>query len=154
MNDANERHLAMSKWLAAALVVALPLAAQAEQTSLIDTASLPKKQVYGAADLTPLAVSAKGAPVVVLLEVKAGVVVPPHAAKSGLRLLTVLKGEMSWGDGSVVDRAKESIYPSGTILTVPAGVDHWLAARSGDLRLQVVVLDDETPVPAVRKQMR
>ena len=144
----------MLKWLATALVVAFPLAAQAEQTSFIDTAALPKKQVYGAADLTPLAVSAKGATAVVLLEVKAGVVVPPHAAKNGLRLLTVVKGAMSWGDGSTIDRAKETVYPPGSVLTVPAGVDHWLAARSGDLRIQVVVLDDETPVPAVRKQMR
>ena len=144
----------MLKWLVPALVATFPLAAQAEQTSLIDTASLPKKQVYGTANLTPLVVSAEGAPVVVFLDVKAGDVVPPHAAKSGLRLLTVLKGDMSWGDGSAVDRARETVYPAGTLLTVPAGVDHWLAARSGDVRIQVVVLDDETPVPAVRKQMR
>ena len=144
----------MLKWIVPVLVAVFPLAAQAEQTSLIDTASLPKKQVYGAADLTPLAVSPEGAPAVVLLDVKAGVVVPPHAAKSGLRILTVLKGDMSWGDGSAVDRAKETVYPAGSVLTVPAGVDHWLAARVGDLRLQVVVLDDESSVPAVREQMR
>lgn len=144
----------MLKWLVPALVAISPLTAQAEQTSLIDTGVLPNKLVYGTASLTPLAVSADGAPVVVLLDVEAGVVVPPHAAKSGLRILTVLKGDMSWGDGSAVDRAKETLYPAGSVLTVPAGVDHWLAARSGDVRLQVVVLDDEAPVPAVRKQMK
>ena len=144
----------MLKWLVPALVALFSLAAQAEHTSLIDTEPLPKKQVYGVAYLTPLAVSAEGAPVVVLLDVKAGVVVPPHAAKSGLRLLTVLKGDMSWGDGSAVDRAKETVHPAGSVLTVPAGVDHWLAARSGDVRVQVVVLDDEVPVAAVRTQMQ
>ena len=61
---------------------------------------------------------------------------------------------MSWGDGSAVDRAKETVYPAGSVLTVPAGVDHWLAARSGDVRLQLIVLDDDAPVPAVRTQMR
>lgn len=144
----------MQKWFVTALVILFPLAAAAEQTSLIDTASLPTKKAFGTATLTPLAVSAKGTAVVILLDVKSGDVVPPHAAKSGLWLLTVLKGEMSWGDGNTVDRTKETVYPAGSVLTLPAGVDHWVAARSGDVRLQVVILDDETPVPAVRKQMR
>ena len=144
----------MLKWLVAALVATFPLAAAAEQTSLIDTASLPKKQVYAVADLIPLVISADGAPAVVLLDLDAGDIVPPHATESGLRLMTVLSGDMSWGDGSMINEAQETVYPQGSILTLPAGLEHWLAARSGPVRLQLIVLDDEKPVPAVQNQMK
>ena len=143
----------MLKVLLAAAAVALPISAFAGTTQ-IDTSKVPAKTVHEVASLTPLALGPDGAPAVVLLDLDAGDVVPPHAAKSGLRLLTVVKGEMSWGDGDAVDQAKETVYPAGSILTVPAGVDHWLAARNGDVRIQLIVLDDETPVPAVRDQMK
>ncbi|MEO1222669.1 MAG: hypothetical protein AAFX92_00445 [Pseudomonadota bacterium] len=124
------------------------------ETTLIDTSVLPAMQVYDVAELTPLAVSAAGAPAVVLLDLDNGDVVPPHATESGLRLLTVLSGEMSWGDGSTIDQTQETVYPAGSILTLPAGQDHWLAARGGDVRLQLIVLDDENAVPEVLEQMR
>ena len=144
----------MRTLLACLALAIFPAAAMAAQTTLIDTGALPYKQVYGVADLTPLAVSASGEPVVVLLDLDAGDVVPPHAAKSGLRLLTVISGAMSWGDGSAVDESRETVYPPGSLLTVPAKLDHWLAARSGPVRIQVIVLDDESPVPGVRSQMK
>lgn len=135
------------------LLVALPVAVVAE-TTRVALESLPSRQVYDVATLTPLAVSASGSPAVVLLDLDAGELVPPHAAEDGLRLLTVLSGDMSWGDGSTVDESKEVVHPPGSILTLPPGVDHWLAARNGPVRLQVVVLDDERPVPAILDQMR
>ena len=144
----------MVKFLAPVLIGMLPLASAAEQTSLINTTSLPKKQVYGVAYLTPLAVSDEGAPVVALLDLQAGDVVPPHATTSGLRLLTVLKGDLSWGDGKKVEQSKETVYPAGSILALPAGVYHWAAARSGDVRIQLVVLDEATPTPSVQEQMQ
>lgn len=144
----------MRTLLAFLAFAALPAAATAAETTLLDTGSLPSKQVYGVADLTPLAVSSSGVPVVVLLDLDAGDVVPPHAAESGLRLLTVISGAMSWGDGSEVDETKETVYPPGSVLTVPAKLDHWLAARSEPVRVQVVVLDDESPVPGVQEQMK
>ena len=134
-------------------IALLPLSAGAE-TTLIDTSVLPSVQAYDVAEVTPLALTSEGAPAIVLLDLDAGDVVPPHASESGLRLLTVLSGDMSWGDGSVIDETKETVYPAGSILTLPAGLDHWLAARSGDVRLQLVLLDDETPVPGVQEQMR
>ena len=79
---------------------------------------------------------------------------PPHAAKSGGRLLSVLKGELSWGDGSTIEEGKERLFSPGSILTIPAGADHWLAARSGDVVVQLVVLDTEVPVQAVQEQMK
>lgn len=143
----------MLKALFPALCLALPLAAQAG-TTLIDTGTLPTKQVYDVADLTPLAVSAEGAPAVILLDLAAGDVVPPHAAKTDLRLLTVLKGDLYWGDGSAVDEGAETVYPPGSILALPSGVDHWIAARTGDVRLQLIVLDDERTVPAIEEQLK
>lgn len=144
----------MHRLLVAIALFALPFTALAEETTLIDTSRLKALEVYDVASLTPLAVSASGSPAVVLLDLEAGDVVPPHSAKSGLRLLTVLSGDMSWGDGSEIDEASERVYPAGSILTLPAGLDHWLAARKGDVRVQVVVLDDEAPVPGVAEQMQ
>ena len=144
----------MRTLLACLVLAALPAAAIAAETTLIDTGALSSKQVYGVADLTPLVVSSSGVPVVVLLDLDAGDVVPPHATESGLRLLTVISGAMSWGDGSEVDETQETNYPPGSVLTVPAKLDHWLAARSGPVRIQLIVLDDESPVPGVQKQMK
>ena len=124
----------------------VPPASSAEQTSLLDTDSLPRKKVYGVADLTPLAVSEAGTPVVALLDLRAGDVVPPHVTASGLRLLTVLQGNLSWGDGKKVDQAVERIYPAGSILMLPAGVYHWAASRSEDVRIQLVLLDEAATV--------
>jgi len=142
----------MKTCLAALAIVALPAVALAESKP-VDTNALPSNTVWDVAELTPLAVTADGTPAVVLLELGDGVVVPPHATDTGLRLLTVLSGEMSWGNGETVDEAAETVYPAGTILTVPAGSPHWLAARSGPVRLTLVLLDDETPVPALAEQM-
>lgn len=143
----------MKAILATALLLFLPASALAG-TSLIDTGKLPSKQVYETAQLIPLAMTAKGAPAVVLLDVKDGDVVPPHATKSHLRLLTVLSGDMSWGDGSTVNPQKEKVYPAGSVLTIPSGADHWLAARNGPVRIQLIVLDDEAPVPGIEEQMK
>ena len=141
------------KILPLVLISMLPPASSAEHTSLLNINSLPRKQVYGVAYMTPLAVSNAGTPVVALLDLRAGDVVPPHATASGLRLLTVLQGNLSWGDGRTVDQARETVYPAGSILTLPAGVYHWAAARSEDVRIQLVVLDEATTL-AVQEQMQ
>lgn len=135
-----------------ALSLALPAAVQAE-TQAVDPSGLAGQTVYEVATLTPLALTSAGSPAVVLLDVAAGDVVPPHAAPSGLRLITVIAGDLSWGDGDTVDPAQEVLYPAGSILLLPAGQMHWLAARDADLRLQLVVLDDETPVPALAQAL-
>lgn len=134
-------------------ILVLPATAIAE-TTLIDISALPSQPVYEVATLTPLAVSTSGSPVVVLLDLDTGEVVAPHATDSGLRLLTVLSGDLSWGHGDTVDEAQETVYPAGSILTVPHGETHWLAARNGSLRLQLIVLDDEAPAPGIQEQMK
>ncbi len=144
----------MRALLASLALLAIPAAAAAAETTQIDTSVLPSREIYETAKLTPLALTPEGSPSVVLLDLEAGVVVPPHATESGLRLLTVISGDMSWGDGDAVEETKETVYAPGSILTLPAGVSHWVAARSGPVRLQLIVLDDETAAPGVEKQMR
>lgn len=138
---------------ATAISFATATSATAE-TTLIDKTVLQSQQVYDVATLTPLAISAEGSPIVVLLDLDAGEAVPPHATDSRLRLLTVLSGDLFWGDGDGVDQAQETSYPAGSILTLSAGESHWLAARGGNLRPQLVVLDDEAPVPGILEQMQ
>lgn len=138
----------------AAAIALIPMTVNAEQTTLIDTSVLPSQTVWDTAQLTPLALTPDGAPAVILLDLEDGEVVPPHATETGLRLLTVIAGDMSWGDGSALDEASETVYPAGSVLTLPAGVEHWLAARNGDVRLQLILLDDETPVLGVTEQMQ
>ncbi|MEP2760556.1 MAG: cupin domain-containing protein [Roseibium sp.] len=143
----------MRTLLASLVFAALSTAASAE-TTLIDIEKLPSKEVHGIADLTPLAVSASGAPAVVLLDLEKGEVVPPHATKEGLRMMTVLKGELFWGDGSSINPEMEKTFQPGDVLTIPAGLDHWLAARNGSLQIQLIVLDDEQLVPGIQEQMK
>ncbi len=135
------------------ILAVIPSLTMAE-TSLIDISLLPSRTVYDVAQLTPLAMTSEGAPAVLLLSLDAGDVVPPHATENGLRLLTVLSGEMSWGEGSAVNEAEERLFSPGSVLTVPAGLDHWLAARSGPVQLQLILLDDESPVPGILEQMQ
>ncbi|MEM8786867.1 MAG: hypothetical protein AAGE76_01245 [Pseudomonadota bacterium] len=135
------------------LMIATPAIATAE-TVLLDIGALPTRPVYDVAELTPLALTADGAPAMLLLSLDAGDVVPPHATESGLRMLTVLSGEMSWGDGDEVNEGAERTYGPGSILAVRAGDMHWVAARRGPVQIQLVLLDDETPVPGIQEQLQ
>ena len=119
----------------------------------LDIDALPSRTMHETAQATPLAVTDEGAPAVLLLRVPAGREVPPHAAGSGLRLLTVIEGPLSWGNGDTIDRAAETLHLPGSVLMVPAGSPHWLAARDGDVLLQMVLLNAASPVPAAAEQM-
>ena len=133
--------------------LSLPAAAEAG-TKPVDLGALPSQPVHEVAKLTPLALTPGGSPAVVLLDVDAGEVVPPHATQSGTRLVTVISGDLSWGDGDAVDESRETRYPAGSVLVLPAGQMHWVAARGGPVRLQLIVLDDEPPVPAIAAQVQ
>lgn len=134
-------------------LMALPLGAQAETTA-IDVSVLPGRTVHEVATMTPLAMTSAGAPAMLLLDVPAGATVPPHATTSGLRILTVLSGDMSWGDGDSADPADEVVYHPGSVITIPAGAMHWLAAHNGPVRIQLVLLNDAAPVPGIQDQMK
>ncbi|MBV1896939.1 MAG: cupin domain-containing protein [Rhodobacteraceae bacterium] len=137
----------------AAVLAVFPILAMAGTTN-VDVSKLPGKPVHDTATVTPLALSQNGSPSVILLSVAAGKEVPAHATEAGLRLITVVSGNLYWGDGDKIDPANETVYPAGSFLMLPSGVPHWLAARDGDLVLQLVVLDGETPVPAIAEQMK
>ncbi|CUH50903.1 cupin domain-containing protein [Shimia marina] len=142
----------MKHLITAALLAALPALAHAG-TQQIDLDALPGKTVHDTATLKPLALTEDGKPLSVLLEVPANAVVPAHATKSGLRMLTVVDGTLYWGDGDKIDAGAETVYPQGSILMVRPGEMHWLAAREGALRLQLVVMPDDAPTPGVAKQL-
>lgn len=106
--------------------------------------------VHGVAERGILALDGAGKPLVLVLKLDDGDFLPPHGAGGGLRLLTVLSGELSWGDGAEVDRDAERVFPAGTVLIVPAeGGEHWAAARNGDVLLQVVAVRDGALAPGV-----
>ena len=133
-----------------ASVATVPAAAESIE---LDVGALPSRTIYETALATPLAVTDQGVPAVLLLRVPAGGEVPPHASESGLRMLTVVEGELFWGNGDVVDPAAETRHAPGSVLMVPAASPHWLAARDGDVLVQVVLLHAASPVPAAAEQM-
>ena len=122
-------------------------------TKRINLDQIPAKKMHDAADLRPIALTHDGVPSVVVVEVENGVVVPPHATKTGLRLLAVLSGDLSWGDGDTVRQDQEKIYPAGSHLLIRAGDMHWVAARNGDVRFQLVLLHDQKLAPPVARQV-
>ncbi|MCH2067426.1 hypothetical protein [Shimia sp.] len=142
----------MKTLMSAVALTLLPAVATAETVKL-DLDAVPGKTVHEVATLKPLALSAEGTPLAVLLEVPAGKEVPAHATKAGLRMLTVVDGTLYWGDGDKIDASAETVYPQGSILMVRAGEMHWLAAREGALKLQLVVMPEEAPSPGVAKQL-
>ncbi|PQA89705.1 hypothetical protein [Hyphococcus luteus] len=124
--------------MAAALFCAGGAAAESTPIAIDDLAFAT---VHEVAERSILARNDAGQPLAALLKLDDGDFLPPHGAGGGLRLLTVLSGELSWGDGAEVDPDKERIFPAGTVLIVPAeGGEHWAAARGGDVLIQVVFI--------------
>ena len=128
--------------------------AVAESTSLtLD--QLPFETVYKVAEHGILARDADGNPLVVLLKLDKGDFLPPHGEQGGTRLLTVMSGEHSWGDGNDVNQEAEHLYGPGTFLVLPAkGGDHWAAGRSGDVLLQIVFVRNGTLMPEAAAQLK
>ncbi len=132
----------------------LPTLPAVADTVQIDVEALTSQTAYNVAQITPLALDAAGDPLVILLDLSEGDVVPPHAARSNLRLLTVLSGTLYWGDGETVDPAQERVFEPGSFLVIRESEPHWLAARDGDLRLQLVTINADAPVPGIQEQMQ
>ncbi|MEM1078102.1 MAG: hypothetical protein AAGI09_06195 [Pseudomonadota bacterium] len=143
----------MKSYILALAVALAPLAAAADSI-LINRAALPSKDAHGVARVTPLAITDTGAPSLVVLSLEDGDVVPAHASASGLRYLTVLSGDLSWGDGDTIVVSAEKTYRPGDMITISAGEPHWLAARNGPAEVQLILLHNEVPVPGVQEQMQ
>jgi len=132
------------------LVIAAP--AYAEPTSVLDISSMPSKDVLdGFARLTPLAFNDEKKPSVVLLRLKKGAnAKTAHVTKDGrIRFATVLSGTLFYADGEIVDRTKEVAYPVGSMLLIPPGTKHWVAAHNDDVILMLTAVKPENLSPAV-----
>lgn len=139
--------------LAAAVSMATPGMAAAKSTKL-DIDRLAYETVHDAAQRGVIAVDSEGRPLTFLLRIKKGNFLPPHGASGPIRLLTVVSGTLSWGDGNAVDRAAERTFGPGSVIVVPAeGGEHWAAARHNDVILQAVVVRDGALSPEAAAQL-
>lgn len=138
--------------IGALTALAIPAALVARTTPL-DLDALRYDLMHDAARRTILATGKTGQPLVALLRIAKGSELPPHGEAGGVRLLTILSGTLSWGDGNQVDRAAERRFGPGSVIVVPAqGGAHWAAARSDDVLLQVVMIGDGALAPEAAAQ--
>lgn len=138
--------------LLAAASLAVPGMASARSTQL-DIDQLRYDIVHDAARRGVIAVDSQGRPLTFLLRIEKGQFLPPHGATGPIRLLTVVSGTLSWGDGNKVDPAAERTFGPGSIIIVPAqGGEHWAAARHDDVILQAVVVHDGALAPEAAAQ--
>jgi quercetin dioxygenase-like cupin family protein len=139
--------------LAALTSLFVPGMAAADST-LLDLERLNYETVYVAAQRTVLALDNAGRPLTALLRIAKGQFLPPHGAEGGLRVLTVLSGTLSWGDGAKVDLAAERRFGPGSVIIVPAaGGEHWAAARQDDVLLQIVMVRQGKLAPEAAAQL-
>ncbi|HNS27010.1 MAG TPA: hypothetical protein PKN91_02700 [Steroidobacteraceae bacterium] len=139
--------------LAALASLIVPGMAAADST-LLELERLNYETVYVAARRTVLALDSEGRPLTALLRIAKGQFLPPHGAEGGLRVLTVLSGTLSWGDGAKVDLAAERTFGPGSVIVVPAaGGGHWAAARQDDVLLQIVMVRQGKLAPEAAAQL-
>lgn len=138
---------------AAATSLAVPGMASAQSTQL-DIDRLSYDVVHDAARRGVIAVDKDGRPLTFLLRIAKGQFLPPHGATGPIRLLTVVSGTLSWGDGNKVDPKAERTFGPGSIIVVPAqGGEHWAAARKDDVLLQAVLVHDGALAPEAAAQV-
>lgn len=139
--------------LATIAVLGAPTLASAASTRL-DIDKLRNDTVHDAARRAVLAVDADGRPLTFLLRIGKGQFLPPHGAEGGVRLLTVVTGTLSWGDGGKVDPTAERRLGPGSVIVVPAqGGEHWAAARQDDVLVQVVLVPPGGLAPEAKAQL-
>lgn len=133
--------------------LAIPGVVSAKSTK-IDIDDLHYDIVHDTARRAILAVDSEGRPLSFLLRIGKGHFLPPHGATGGIRLLTVLSGTLSWGDGGKVDPAAERGFGPGSVIVIPAqGGEHWAAARQDDVLVQVVLVGSGALSPAANAQI-
>lgn len=142
-------------YIALALTSALALSSTASaQTTELSLDALEFTIVHDVAERSILARNAAGQPLVALLKLDEGDFLPPHGEGGGLRMITVISGELSWGDGSQVEQTDERLFGPGALLVLPpqSGA-HWAAARSGEVLLQVTFVRDGSLAASAASQV-
>ncbi|ODS94283.1 MAG: hypothetical protein ABS49_12145 [Erythrobacter sp. SCN 62-14] len=139
---------------ALAALAAVPSAVPAmAQAVTLDKESLAYEIVHNDGRKAYLAKDAQDRPITEIVRLPDGGVMPPHKGGGGLKILTVVQGDLSWGDGMEVDPAKERVLTPGSVVVIPAeGGAHWKAARSGDVLFQVVFVRDGALMEQVAAQ--
>lgn len=127
--------------VAAAIAVLAPPGLASAKSTRLDIDQLRNEVGHDGVRRAVLAVDSEGRPLSVLLRIGKGQVLPPHGESGGVRLLTVISGTLSWGDGDRIDPAVERDFGPGSVIVIPAqGGVHWAAAREDDVLIQVVVV--------------
>lgn len=118
------------------------------RTRRVDTDRMPGLPLHGGpGQVNFMALNAQGAPDVARIVLRRGQVQAPYASDDGrTRLATVLKGQLGYGDGGVIDRRRERRFGPGTQLVIPSGVPFWAAARSTDVELLITILPSGSQV--------
>lgn len=113
------------------------------QSSPLIVDQLSFEPVHDVAERSIIARDKQNRPSVVILRLSQGDVLPPHGALANTRLITVLEGELSWGEGEQITPADEVVYSPGSVIIVPKSeLPHWAAARSTNTLLMVTVLHE------------
>jgi quercetin dioxygenase-like cupin family protein len=137
----------------AALAAFTSTAPAMAQAVTLDKDALAYEIVHNDGRKAYLAKDAQDRPITEIVRLPDGGVMPPHKGGGGLKILTVVQGDLSWGDGMEVDPAKERVLAPGSVVVIPAeGGAHWKAARSGDVLFQVVFVRDGALMEQVAAQ--
>lgn len=74
---------------------------------------------------------------VLRLKLPAGAKVSPHTHPEGLHTVTVLSGTLYFGSGAQWDESKLRPYPPGTFFIEPPDAAHFVAAKDGEVVVQI-----------------
>lgn len=76
---------------------------------------------------------------------------PPHY-HAHAEYITVLQGTLLFGTGDKIDKSKARTFPTGSFISVPAGLHHWSMA-SGETIEEVAGDGPQTNIPVKRGSM-
>lgn len=66
--------------------------------------------------------------------------------------ITVMQGTLLFGTGDKIDKSKARVLPTGSFITVPAGLHHWSMAKGQTIE-QVAGEGPQTNIPVKRGSM-
>lgn len=82
------------------------------------------------------AILARAAPGSIRVKIPAGARALAHTHPQD-ELVTVIEGTWYLGKGTKFDSAKLTGYPAGSFIIIPAGIPHFVAAKEGNVVVQL-----------------